>query len=169
MASRILSTDSVIHGRLIIRSVSFCLKARRIADIFYQKDRQFLSPDNSRSWVPGGSPYTASYHWNQSHCCLFSEPPRSFQGVAGRARADGDTCYCHLARSERKQEINKYRCFLGCPLAIAGTGGAGIVHAELPCLVGRFLLSSNRAGGAGTGAWRGQPVIHLRGCGRDRG
>lgn len=48
----------VYTSSLIIRSVPFCLKPRRGADIFYQKDRQFSSPDNSRLWIPGGSPCT---------------------------------------------------------------------------------------------------------------
>lgn len=62
-------------------------------------------------------PRRLSLHWyfitgNQSDCCLFSEPSRSFQGAASRAWADSDTCYCHIARSERKHQINKYQCFL---------------------------------------------------------
>lgn len=48
-------------------------------DIFYQKDRQFLSRDNWRLWIPRGSPYIgAFYHWNHSRRCLLSVPPHSF-------------------------------------------------------------------------------------------
>jgi hypothetical protein len=45
---------------------------------------------------------------------------------ASRAWADSDMCYCHIARSERKREINKYQCLLGSLLAVVGTRDAGI-------------------------------------------
>lgn len=45
---------------------------------------------------------------------------------ASGAWADSDMCYCHIARSERKREINKYQCLLGSPFAVVGTRGTGI-------------------------------------------
>lgn len=44
-----------------------------------------------------------------------------FQGVASRAEAHGDTCYCHIARSERKHEIKNSLHFLGSLCAVLGT------------------------------------------------
>lgn len=57
-ASAILSTDLATHQRCQNQKASFCSRLRRGADIFYQKDRQFQSLDDSRLWIPGGSPYT---------------------------------------------------------------------------------------------------------------
>lgn len=65
------------------------------------------------------------YHGNHSQCCLFSIPPHSFQGVAGRTCADTDICCCHIARSDRKPQIYKYQRFLGSSSSFSGFGNTG--------------------------------------------
>lgn len=57
--STILSTELVTHRQCQNQKASLCARPRRGADIFYQKDRQFQSLDDSRLWIPGGSPYTS--------------------------------------------------------------------------------------------------------------